>query len=202
MARRPGISPYTKIEFDRINVLLVDDNPQALEILNQVVSGFGVRNVVKCHGAVEAQQALARHTIDLVITDAQMPEVNGYLFVRWLRTEAPESVRHLPVLMVTGHTRESLVLVARDSGANYTIAKPVTPKVVLDRIYWVAKDERMFIETETYSGPDRRFRREGPPIGMAGRRADDQLEELGEANGPNLSQDEIDDLMKPSKVSL
>lgn len=60
----------------------------------------------------------------------------------------------------------------------------------------------MFIESDSYAGPDRRFRREGPPPGMAGRRSGDLSAAVGHAETPNLSQDEIDSLMKPTKVSL
>ena len=53
-----------------------------------------------------------------------------------------------------------------------------------------------------YIGPDRRFKREGPPAGMEGRRADDVAGDLGDAAAPNMSQEEIDAMMKPSKVIL
>jgi hypothetical protein len=66
----------------------------------------------------------------------------------------------------------------------------------------VAKEDRMFVETDSYVGPDRRFKREGPPAGMAGRRKEDLPMELGQATTPNLSQDQIDGMMKPMKVSL
>ena len=82
------------------------------------------------------------------------------------------------------------------------VAKPITPKVLLDRIFWVAKEDRLFVATDTYVGPDRRFKRLGPPAGMSGRRKDDLPAELGAASTPNLSQDQIDGLLKPMKVNL
>jgi hypothetical protein len=60
----------------------------------------------------------------------------------------------------------------------------------------------MFIEAQNYVGPDRRFKRLGPPAGMDGRRSDDLAVEVGEAQTPNLSQEEINLMMKPTKVSL
>jgi hypothetical protein len=63
---------------------------------------------------------------------------------------------------------------ARDCGANYIIAKPITPKIILERIVWVAQSTRMFLETESYIGPDRRVRKLGPPTETgAGRRKED-----------------------------
>ena len=74
--------------------------------------------------------------------------------------------------------------------------------VLLERILWAAREERQFIECDTYLGPDRRFKNEGPPIGVEGRRRDDLKGELGGPSGTNLSQDQINDMMKPSKVKL
>ena len=86
--------------------------------------------------------------------------------------------------------------------ANFTVAKPITPKVLLERIFWVAREERAFIECDSYVGPDRRFKYEGPPIGMEGRRRDDLPAEVGNAQEANMSQDEINSLMKVAKVQI
>lgn len=190
------------MSLDKLTVLVVDDNSQSLDILVQVVSGFGVKGLVRCESAAEAQAQLSKAPYDLLLTDAQMPGMDGYSLVQWVRREAMQQNRFIPVIVITGHTRQKDVLRARDCGASYTVAKPITPKVILERIFWIAKEDRMFIETEDYVGPDRRFKREGPPAGMAGRRADDLDGDVGQATEPNLSQDQIDALMKPSKVAI
>ena len=82
------------------------------------------------------------------------------------------------------------------------VAKPITPKVLLERIFWVAREDRAFIECDTYVGPDRRFKHEGPPPGTDGRRKDDLPPEVGEAQTPNMSDDEIANLMRPAKVQI
>jgi hypothetical protein len=73
---------------------------------------------------------------------------------------------------------------------------------MLERLNWVARDDRVFIECGAYCGPDRRIKREGPPPGIEGRRADDLPLEIGEDSGDSMSQSEINALMKPSKVVL
>lgn len=191
-----------KINMDRLEVMLVDDNQQALDIMGQVIAGFGARNLTKCGSVREAKDVLRQKPIDFLLTDAQMPEEDGYALVKWLRTEAPEVNRYAPVVVVTGHTRRSEVTKGRDCGANFVIAKPVTPRILLERIFWVAQDPRSFVETEVYCGPDRRFKREGLPNGTEGRRTDDLRGQLGDASEPNLSQDEINAMMKPTKVAV
>ena len=105
-----------------------------------------------------------------------------------------------PAILVTGHTPRDKVEKARDCGANYIVTKPLTPLVLLERIIFVSRDPRPFVECDSYIGPDRRFKNMGPPPGTNGRRKTDLQEELGAATTPNMSQSEIDALLKPTKV--
>ncbi len=195
-------APSTRINLQKVNVLLLDDNLQALDIMGQVLSGFGVGSMTKCETADEALRMIERQTFDFIMTDANMPGMDGYEFIQAVRRSPSHANAHVPILLITGHTRESQIARARDCGANFVVAKPITPKVLLDRIFWVAKEDRLFVATDSYVGPDRRFKRQGPPPGMTGRRKDDLSAELGAASTPNLSQDQIDGLLKPMKVNL
>jgi CheY-like chemotaxis protein len=197
-----SISDNARIKLDKINVLIVDDNQQSLDILGQVLSGFGVRSIQKCESGKDALKAISSQVFDFIVTEANMAGLDGFEFIKTVRRMQNQPNAYIPILLVAGHARASHVHKARDCGANFVVAKPITPKVLLERIFWVAKEDRMFIETATYVGPERRFKREGPPIGMSGRRKDDLHSALGEATTPNLSQDQINNLMKPMKVVL
>jgi len=192
----------TRINLEKVSVLIVDDSAPSLDLLAQVVSGFGVKTLQRAESAKVAQVQLRERTFDLVISATNMTGVDGYELVKWLRLGALEANRYVPVILVSGHTPPSQVFKARDSGANFTVAKPITPKVLLERILWAAREERQFIECDSYLGPDRRFKNEGPPIGVEGRRRDDLPPELGDLAGDNMSQDQINALMRPSKVKL
>lgn len=183
-------------------MLVLDDNGASLDILSQVVSGFGVKQLFRAESVADAQLLIRTKTFDLIISDVQMPVTDGIEFIEWLRKQSGETNRYVPVILVTGHTRTSQIRKLRDAGSNYVVAKPITPKVLLERIYWVAREERIFIECDTYVGPDRRFKHEGPPPGTDGRRKDDLPAEVGEAQTPNMSDDEIANLMRPAKVQI
>jgi hypothetical protein len=80
-------------------------------------------------------------------------------------------------MMIQGHTPVDLIQKARDCGANFVVAKPITPRLLLERILWVAQEARPYIELDGYVGPDRRFHNLGPPGGPGtGRRRSDKLE--------------------------
>jgi CheY-like chemotaxis protein len=197
-----ALSPADKVNLEKLSILVVDNNQQSLEIIGQVVMGFGVRNSTKVQTVKEAKAEILRTSFDFVLCDAQLPDEDGYSFLRWVRREAPEPNKYVAAVVVTGHTRISQVMKARDCGAHFIVAKPITPAVLLQRIFWVSKDERMFVDCEGYVGPDRRFRRLGPPPGMTGRRSDDLTADLGVAQEPNMDQALIDNLMKPAKVAI
>lgn len=197
-----ALLPSARINLERATVLVLDDNGASLDILSQVVSGFGVKQLYRAESVADAQALIRTKTFDLIISDVQMPVTDGIEFIEWLRKQSGETNRYVPVILVTGHTRTSQIRKLRDAGSNYVVAKPITPKVLLERIYWVAREERIFVECDTYVGPDRRFKHEGPPPGTDGRRKDDLPAEVGEAQTPNMSDDEIANLMRPAKVQI
>ncbi|RZJ39233.1 MAG: response regulator [Brevundimonas sp.] len=191
-----------RVNLEHSTVLLVDDNPKALDMLSSIFQGFGVKQQIKCESAVEAAEIVKRQPVDLILVDCSMPEMDGYDFTRWLRREMSAPARHTPVIMLTGHAAQSNVQKSRDCGASFVVAKPLTPAVLLRRILWLGNDEREFVECESYVGPDRRVRNFGPPLGAPGRRAGDLSTHVGEPAEANMDQSDIDMLMKPMRVAL
>lgn len=163
-----------RINLSNANVLVVDDNVHSVELLCGVLDGFGIRRFRRAMSVEEAKSACEDSVFDLILTDAHMPGVDGYEFIRWIRRSPDEQIRLTPAIIITAHTRRSQITRARDCGANYIIAKPITPRIILERIIWVAQSTRLFLETDTYIGPDRRFRTQPPPLEFgAGRRKED-----------------------------
>lgn len=191
-----------RVNLEHSSVLLIDDNSKSLDMLSSIFHGFGVKEQIKCESALEASEILRRRTIDLILVDCSMPEMDGYDFTRWVRLETPAPVRFTPVIMLTGHAAQSSIQKSRDCGASFVVAKPLTPTVLLKRILWLGGDEREFVECEGYVGPDRRVRNFGPPLGQPGRRAGDLSTHVGEASEANMDQADIDMLMKPRRVAL
>ena len=192
------MQPSQHINLDKARALIVDDNPQSMDLLVGVLTSFGLRSIVRKANGVEAREELKYHPVDLILANAQLPELDGYDLVRWVRREGEDAIRQTPAIIVTAHTRRAHVEKARDCGANFIITKPISPAVVLERILWVARSDRLFIECEAYAGPDRRWRNAGPPVEFPdGRRRDDRSVDLGDSHGQNMSQDELDNLIKP-----
>jgi CheY-like chemotaxis protein len=145
--------------------MVVDDSPFAIELTSQALMGFGIRPKHTCLGAAEAMDILKEQTIDLLVVDCEMPGINGFELVRWLRRSGLDPNAFVPVIMTAAHIRRPRVSDARDCGASFIITKPFSAATLLERIVWVARDGRPFLEVGDYFGPDRRFRNTpSPPV--------------------------------------
>jgi CheY-like chemotaxis protein len=138
--------------------MVVDDSPFGLDITVGALLGFGIKTKYACHSAAEAIDILKDHPVDLIVVDSEMPDMDGYELVRWLRRSGLDPNAFAPVIMTAAHVRRSRVSDARDCGANFIITKPFSAASLLERIVWVARDSRPFLEVGDYFGPDRRFR--------------------------------------------
>jgi len=196
----PGVS---RINLRALKALCLDASPLGLDILSQTLLGFGVDRIFRAPSVSEAQAILKAETIDLVLCDAELGGESGNDFIRWLRLSRMEPNCHAPAFVIMGHALEPEVINARDCGSNFVIAKPLAPAVLMQRILWVAAVDRPFIESDNYTGPDRRFKHQGIPAGAPqGRRKSDSAGALGEPTGLNISQEELESLVKPQRVSL
>jgi DNA-binding response OmpR family regulator len=106
------------------------------------------------------------------LIEAQLPDMSCVDLIKWIRHQDKSPLRFIPIIVLCSYTQHRAVAQARDAGANLVINKPVSPRVLFDRIAWVAKSPRPFIETANYAGPDRRFREVEPLDGKRKRETD------------------------------
>ena len=152
-------------------VMVVDDSHFSIEVTIQALQGFGARVKYAPRSVSDAKELLKAHVVDLLFVDCEMEGASGHELVRWLRHSGMEPNASTPVIMTASHVRRSKVGDVRDCGANFLVTKPFSPAVVLERIIWVARDNRPFLEAGDYCGPDRRFA-EPKPRHDGERRAD------------------------------
>ena len=191
--------PGERINLASAEVLLIDSQAESLEVLTQMFAGFGVHTPTRATSMNEAMQAMSK-AFSLIIVDSVVTGGDGYELIQGLRRSVGSPNRFAPIVLLTGHTRSSLVFKGRDCGANFVIRKPVQPLVMMQRILWLSRDVREFVDAPGYCGPDRRFRALGPPDGVKGRRKDDLSAEVGAATTPNLDQSDIDALFQPRRA--
>jgi CheY-like chemotaxis protein len=147
-------------------VLVVEDSLYMQTLISSMLKVFGVGDIVVCSDATEAQDLLtimqARsqsryvNSVDIVLTDWLMPNGSGSDLLTWIRNNEKDSIRFLPVIVVSGYTTEKLTNEARGMGANETLVKPISGNLLASRICTVIDNPRPFIRSSNFFGPDRR----------------------------------------------
>jgi chemosensory pili system protein ChpA (sensor histidine kinase/response regulator) len=103
-------------------VLLVDDSVSVRKFVGGMLERAGF-HVVAARDGAEALQQLAESTVDVVVTDLEMPRLNGYELIRDLSREP--STCDLPIVVLTTRAGAKHVGLARELGVEHYIAKPV-----------------------------------------------------------------------------
>ncbi len=174
------MNPDARINLEQVSILLLD-GAVGMSVLAQIFGGFGARKLYKCTTFDEAKAVLKDSEIDLVVLNDEVDGTPGHEVVRWLRRLDGNVNAFASVILVGGHVRRSQVQLTRDCGANFLMAKPLSPRMVLERVVWVSREKRPFVGTDTYAGPDRRFHIPSERENL-GRRRGDGLSPVDAAN--------------------
>jgi CheY-like chemotaxis protein len=159
-----------------LHVLVVDDNAQMRFLLRCLMRAGGIFNVTEADTAAEAFEITRLSPIDLVILDWKMTPIDGLAFIRMLRWNENSPNPYVPVLMLTAHTEASRVAAARDAGVNGFVKKPISARLLFERITSALTDTRLFVRSATFCGPDRRHG-QAPDYAGPLRRQDDNIGE-------------------------
>lgn len=117
-----------------ISALIVDDSSVMRKIVERSLrqAGIELAAVFEAGNGVEALESVRRNTLDLILSDINMPTMDGLEFVRQLQGE--EHGRGVPVLMITTEGSESHVVEALSRGAKGYLRKPFTAEQVKERV--------------------------------------------------------------------
>lgn len=112
-----------------LKFLIVDDFSTMRRIVRNLLKEMGYANADEAEDGVAALQKLRNGHFDFVVTDINMPNMNGFELLAQIR--ADDALKNLPVLMVTAEARKEDIVLAAKSGASGYIVKPFT-KATLD----------------------------------------------------------------------
>lgn len=111
-------------EFENLKVLLVDDSNLSRKYLRQILDNVGVMQIVEATDGAEALQLLQADTFDLIITDYNMPNIDGKEMVEHIRTHDDQPA--IPVMMVTSEQNESRLAAIQSAGVSALCSKPLS----------------------------------------------------------------------------
>ncbi len=112
-------------------ILIVDDDPRALELIGLILSGQGYEVRQAGNGMAALEQARAGLP-DLIILDVMMPDMDGFEVTRRLRAD-PQTA-HIPIVMFTAKTMVDDKVTGFEAGADDYLSKPVHPAELVARV--------------------------------------------------------------------
>lgn len=115
-----------------MKILAVDDSPTMRRIIVNTLKRAGFENVAEATDGKDALAKLKTEKFGFVITDWNMPEMDGLSFVNAMRAD-PE-FKSMPVLMITTRSVKEDIIEAMKAGVNNYIVKPFTPETLADKI--------------------------------------------------------------------
>ena len=115
-----------------IKILTVDDFSTMRRIIRNILRQLGYSNIIEAESGAAALDALQTQNIDFVITDWNMPNMNGLELLKAIRTN--DKLQNIPVLMVTAEALKDNVIEAVKVGVNGYIVKPFTAEMLKERI--------------------------------------------------------------------
>src|ERR1700753_1889661 len=145
-----------RIDFNRLRVLVIDDNAHMRRILRTLLHSFGTREVYEAEDGAAGLEAFMHFIPDIVICDWVMPIFDGLELTQMIRQPGANANPYVAIIMLTGHSEKKRVVAARDAGGTEFLAKPISAKSLYQRILNVVANPRPFIKTKSYFGPDRR----------------------------------------------
>jgi two-component system, chemotaxis family, chemotaxis protein CheY len=116
------------------NVLIVDDSQTMRTVIKKTVaiSGFEIGECWEAGDGQEAQDVLNEQWVDIILTDLNMPRMNGLELVKALKGD--EATRHIPIVLITTEGSETRIEEAYALGISGYIQKPFYPEAIRDAL--------------------------------------------------------------------
>ena len=121
-----------------LKFLIVDDFSTMRRIVRNLLKEIGYQNADEAEDGQVALGKLTSQPFDFVISDLNMPNMNGFELLKAIK--ADDTLKHLPVLMVTAEARKEDIVTAAQSGASGYIVKPFTKEALEERVRKALQD--------------------------------------------------------------
>jgi two-component system, sensor histidine kinase and response regulator len=128
----PGPAAPHEADVDKVNILLVDDQPANLVALEAMLQGLG-QNLIKAESGREALKWLLTHDFAVILLDVKMPDMDGFETAALIRER--DKSRHTPILFLTAaDTSQTQAVRGYAVGAVDYLSKPVVPEFVRSKV--------------------------------------------------------------------
>jgi CheY-like chemotaxis protein len=136
--------------FYNLRILLVDDEPFVRRVTVSILKSAGIIDVFEAKNGVEAISIMGGQQIDLLISDIQMPEMNGIELIQKIRVGATPADRGLRTIVVTSFSYTDVLSSCLLLDVNGFLVKPITPVSAKEKILFALNENMQLRPAETY----------------------------------------------------
>ena len=115
-----------------VKILIVDDFATMRRIMKNILKQIGFTNIIEADDGTTALEELKKHTVDLIISDWNMPKMTGLELLKAVRGQ--EELKSLPFLMVTAEAQKQTVIDAVQAGVSNYVVKPFTAEAISEKL--------------------------------------------------------------------
>lgn len=117
-----------------MKILVVDDFSTMRRIIKNLLRDLGFNNTDEADDGLTALPMLKGGKYDLLVTDWNMPGMQGIDLLKAVRADADENLNSIPVLMVTAEQKKEQIIEAAQAGVNGYIVKPFTALILKEKL--------------------------------------------------------------------
>jgi len=117
-----------------VNILIVDDSLPMRSVIIKTIkaSGFGTADFYQAPDGIKALEVLRSEWIDLVVTDYNMPDMNGAELI--IEMKKDDELRTIPIIVVTTEGSHKKIQEFSEIGANGYVKKPFSPEIIREKL--------------------------------------------------------------------
>ena len=124
------------------NILIVDDSPSMRQVIRRTIqiSGFDVGHYFEVNNGKEALDILDKEWVDVILSDINMPVMDGITFIRLLQKDIITA--KIPIIVITTEGREACLKKFLDLGVTSYLQKPFKPETIRNKLIEIIGNEQ------------------------------------------------------------
>ena len=121
------------INAQKLKILILDDEKFFTKMIAIILNDMGIKAVKVFNEPKEALAALATFTPNIIISDIEMPDMDGFQFVKGARKKYPD-INQAAVIFLTSHSEADYIQKAKGLGVSGYLLKPISPEKIINLI--------------------------------------------------------------------
>ena len=146
--REGDLGPTNYVAFDGLKVGIADDSAYFRRLLRTMLSGCGIRQIEETTSAAGAHDLVIQHQPDILLLDLQFADGSGLAVLDRIRCDPDDAIATAAVIVVSAHADRRHVVKAARSGANDFIVKPLSARLLYERLKRITTNQQLFVRRQ------------------------------------------------------